>query len=170
MEPISSLPTDPTGGTPVPSGNDVSTHVALPPGQTVTLFDETHSDLYINTNGLVSFDAPVPSSTEAIPPPSQLTQISGLLTDLDTSLFGQVSYLSLADRLAITWQAVPAFGVTDYFGGNTFQIELFYGAPGTARRIRLSWLDIDVDHAIVGISKGIHPDSIVLMDFSTHSV
>jgi hypothetical protein len=166
-EPISSLPTDSTGGTAVPAGNDNSTHVEL--STPVTLFGQSHSDLFINTNGSVSFDQPVTEATETIAAHNAVKQISALFaatqgtSGLDTTHFGQISYRNLSDRLAITWDTVPAYGSSV---GNTFQIELFHN--GT---IRLSWLDITQIHAIVGLSKGILPNlNVNLMNFSAYRI
>ncbi|MCF7975639.1 MAG: hypothetical protein K9N55_17615, partial [Phycisphaerae bacterium] len=178
-EPINSLPVSPigpTGGTPVPAGNNVSTRVVLsdPLGassEAVTLFNETYSDLYINTHGSVSpqgtfgFGQPVTDPTESMSNHSAVAQVSALFTasqgtfGLDTSLFGRISYKSLPDRIAVTWSNVPAFGVTDYTRTNIppgtfcFPIELYDRSPGPGRRMRLSWLDITQDHAIVDLSE-----------------
>jgi hypothetical protein len=73
-------------------------------------------------------------------------RISGLFQDLDPSWGGMVSKKQLSDRIAITWENVPEYGAGN---SNTFQIELYFDG-----RIQLSWLGIDSDDGIVGLSKG----------------
>jgi hypothetical protein len=52
----------------------------------------------------------------------------------------------LSNRVVITWQAVQEFSNT---APNTFQIEMFGNGV-----ITLSWLEINADECIVGLSNG----------------
>ncbi len=89
----------------------------------------------------------------------EILRIAALYTDLTASWTGAVTRKQMYDRVAITWQAVPEYS---YAATNTFQIEMFFDG-----RIRLSWLEINADECIVGLSNGRGlPEGFVQTDFT----
>jgi Zn-dependent metalloprotease len=73
-------------------------------------------------------------------------KVSYLFANLSPSSGGVVWMTDMEDRFVITYEHVPSFGSNR---GNTVQLELFYGG-----RIRMTWLEVNVEDAIVGISDG----------------
>ncbi len=70
-----------------------------------------------------------------------------------------VSWTQLADRVVVTWENVPEYGISN---SNTFQIEMYFDG-----RIQLSWLAIAIEDGIVGLSDGLGvPEEFEETDFS----
>ena len=70
-----------------------------------------------------------------------------LWDDLNPANGGTIRYAtSFADRVVVTFNDVPEYSDT---GSNTFQCELFFDGV-----IRLSWLGVDSNDNIVGLSAG----------------
>src|ERR1035441_4785941 len=75
---------------------------------------------------------------------------------------GTISWKQLADRLAVTYQAVPVYGSTTQT--NSFQIELFFS--GT---IRITYLNLNAVSGLVGLSAGAGlPINFVASDYTTY--
>ncbi|UCG31815.1 MAG: S8 family serine peptidase [Phycisphaerales bacterium] len=153
IEPITALPTDPTGGTTIPPGSwdtsssdDSYKYVTITGGQTVSLYGTAYSDFYIGTNGYVTFTSSDTDYSETIGDHFDLPRISAYFDDLNPGSGGTVSYKELADRVAVTWEDVPEYSST---GANTFQIEMFF--DGT---ITISFLGMTGADCITGLSAG----------------
>jgi hypothetical protein len=86
-------------------------------------------------------------------------RISGLFEDLNPSEGGLISAKQLADRVAVTWENVKEYSGS---GSNTFQVEMFLDG-----RIQLSWLTIETENGLVGLSDGLGvPEDFEELDFS----
>ncbi len=146
-QPAGAFPTDPTGGTVVVLGDDTYLPVSLTGGAEVFIYGQHSGLFYIGANGHLTLTA---GHTDFFY--SELSvyferaRISALYTDLDPSAGGKVSWRRLGDRVAVTYQAVREFGVNNT---NNFQIEMFFNGI-----IRITWLKIDADNAVVGLSRG----------------
>ncbi len=140
------LPTDPTGGTPLALTDNGSAAINLSGGHAVLLYGQSYSQFFVNANGTLTFTSADSDSTESIADHFNQPRISVLWDDLDPTEGGQVSWRELGDRVAITWFEIPENGLGDV---NTFQAELFYDG-----RIQLTWLEVDSNDNLVGLSPG----------------
>jgi hypothetical protein len=143
-EPITSLPSDPNGGTTVSLSDDDAESRAT--SQPVWLYGESYSTLYIGSNGQLTFNSGSTDYTESISEHFALTGISMLWDDLNPGSGGTIRFSEYNDRSVVTFNNVPEYSNT---GSNTFQCELFYDGV-----IRLSWLGVDSNDNIVGLSAG----------------
>ena len=144
-EPITALPTDQNTGTTISLGDDDYQSQSTP--QPVLLYGQTYSLLYICSNGRVTFGSGDTDYTETINEHFEIPGISMLWDDLNPNSGGTIRYAqSLGDRVAITFVNIPEYSNT---GSNTFQCELFYDGV-----IRLSWLGVNSNDNIVGLSAG----------------
>jgi len=154
---ITELPTNPSGGEVVYLSDDGYVWVALM--HEAWLYGESQWSLVINANGNITFIDGDPSYEESLSVHFNQLRISGVFDDLDPSAGGTVSWKELADRVAVTWLNVPETGVGN---SNTFQIEMFFDG-----RIRMSWLRVDSDDSVVGLSRGLGvPTDFIATDLS----
>jgi hypothetical protein len=144
VEDITSLPTDPTGGTNLPLSDD--DYEAVTVGTAVSLYGVGYNTFYVGSNGYITFGGGDTDYTESLVDHFDMPRISGAFDDLNPSSGGTVSWKQLADRVAVTWQGVPEYSNT---GANTFQIELFF--DGT---ITLSYLTLSLSDGLAGLSEG----------------
>ncbi len=142
----STFPTDPTGGTAVAAGDDTSSAVALTGGALVRLFGVDYGTVFIGSNGYLTFGSGDTTFGESIAAHYSLPRVSALFDDLDVSAGGSLTYRQLADRLAVTWQAVPEFNTST---SNNFQIEMFFDG-----RISITILAIGAVDGLIGVSPG----------------
>lgn len=147
LQDITQLPTNPAGGTNLPLRDDFFVLVTLSSNARVRIFDQSFSRFYVGSNGYITFTRGDQDFSQTLAEHFEILRVSGLYTDLTLAREGLASAKQLADRVAVTWQAVPEFHNTS---PNTFQIELFYDG-----RIRLSWLEIGSRENIVGLSNGL---------------
>ncbi|MBC7771332.1 MAG: S8 family serine peptidase [Pyrinomonadaceae bacterium] len=142
----SELPINPAGGTVVAQGDNLSAQVTLADGQTVKLYGVSHNNFFIGSNGYVTFGAGDSSFDESYAQHFALPRVSGWFDDLLPNS-GQLTWIQLADRAAITWLNCPRVGIPSQV--NTFQIELFYDGM-----IRITWLTMNSTSGLVGLSRG----------------
>ncbi|UCE47664.1 MAG: hypothetical protein JSW47_18950, partial [Phycisphaerales bacterium] len=149
---ILKLPVDPTGGVDLDLGDDDSKFVKLTSPYTVSIYGRSFTGIYVGSNGYITFTESDEGFSESLERHFALLRVSGLFRDLNPSAGGSVSWNYTPDGIAVTWSQVPEFGTNN---SNTFQIELFFDG-----KIRLSWLAIDAEGGIVGLSegKGVPPD------------
>jgi hypothetical protein len=148
-EPITELPTDPTGGTPLafyPGGNDGYATVALDDGAVVSLYGISYDTFYVGSNGYITFDSGDTSASESLSRHFDQPRISALFDDLDLSAGGTVSWKQCGDWVAVTYEGVPELGTGN---SNIFQIEMF--SNGT---ITISYLQVDATDGLAGLSEG----------------
>lgn len=151
---IVKLPADPTGGIDLDLGDDDSKFVKLNSPETVSIFGSSFTGIHVGSNGYITFTEGDEEYSESLERHFALRRVSGLFRDLNPSARESVSWIYTPDGIAVTWLNVPEFGTNN---SNTFQIELLFDG-----RIRLSWLLIDAEGGIVGLSdgKGLPPDFI----------
>jgi hypothetical protein len=142
--PISSLPTDPAGGTTLTLGDD--NYVSVTPSAPVKLYGTSYTRFYVNSNGNLTFNSGDSTYTESLTAHFAQPRISALFDDLNPGAGGTVSWKQLPDRVAVTFQNVPEYGTSNQ---NTFQVEMLAN-----EEIRISWLRIDALDGIAGISAG----------------
>jgi hypothetical protein len=156
---ITQLPTNPVGGTEIELGDDDYMLVKLGGQATVSIFGSIFASFYVGSNGYITFTEGDDDHSESLSEHFSTRRISALYEDLNPSGDGHVSAKQLADRVAVTWENVPEYGSS---GSNTFQVEMFLDG-----RIQISWLGIEVDNGIVGLSDGLGvPEDFEELDFS----
>jgi uncharacterized protein (TIGR03437 family) len=130
--------------------DDDSERVALP--FAFPFFGATHRELYVNSDGNLTFTAADDSSSERSLGRlvAGAPRIAPLFSDLDpsTSLQG-VRVLAEAGRIVVSWVRVPEY--EDFGGGEmqTFQARLYPDG-----RIEFAYAGIESKGAVVGISPG----------------
>ncbi len=146
MQDISQLPTDPTGGTALTLGDDSFALVKLASAARVSIYGTSFPSFYVGSNGYITFTQGDTEFSETLAHHFDSLRVSGLFRDLSPSVSAQVRWKQLADRAVVTWLDVPEYGTSN---SNTFQIELFFDG-----KIRVSWLGIQAQGGIVGLSDG----------------
>ncbi|MFM9957056.1 MAG: S8 family serine peptidase [Phycisphaerales bacterium] len=143
--PATVLPVDPAGGTPLALLNSSSLNVALTGGQTVKLYGQSYPNLFVGSNGYLTFTAGDTSATETTALHFNRPRISMLFDDLDPSINGgQVSWKQLADRFTVTYLNVCEASTATT---NTFQVSMFFDG-----RISITYLNIAATDGLAGIS------------------
>jgi len=142
---VTELPTDPSGGTVVYLSDDDYEHVYLSGDETVSLYGVNYSGFYICSNGYITFTGGDSDYTQTLTDHFDTPRISALFDDL-TPAGGTVSWKQLGDRAVVTCEDVPEYGTGN---SNTFQIEMYFDGE-----IHVTWLRIDCNGAIVGLSAG----------------
>ncbi len=143
---ITALPTDPAGGTPLDLRDDTYEQINLAGSRTVELYGLGYTSLYVGSNGYITFGTGDSEYAESLDNHFNLPRISALFDDLDPGSGGTVSWEQFDDRAVVTFEDVPERSAGN---ANTFQIEMFFGG-----KVTVSWLNVDVGDAIVGISSG----------------
>lgn len=164
FDPADSFPTPPVDG--VELSFDETTRLAeieLTDGREFPFYGESHTRIWVHAGGLVGFyDAGTPGAWPRITTSNFFVypQLALLHHPLMTAEGGPVNWRQLEDRLAITFEGATS-GWAEA-GTNAFQVELFYDGA-----IRMTWLDLSVDEAFVGISEGRgYPDGFIESDIS----
>ncbi|RLE19511.1 MAG: hypothetical protein DRJ50_12135, partial [Actinobacteria bacterium] len=143
---IGGLPTDPTGGTDSGLGDDQPTSFTLAGAVTVQLYGQSYDTIHVGPNGYLTFGSGDSDYTETLDDHFSLPRVAGYWDDLDPGDGGSVSWLQLIDRVAVTWQDVIEYNTSNLC---TFQIEMFFDG-----RIRLSWVQIESQDGLIGLSEG----------------
>ncbi|MHC4436517.1 MAG: hypothetical protein ACYS3S_04100 [Planctomycetota bacterium] len=159
IQQILQLPTDPEGGVDLGLTDDDSRFVKLGRLVTVSIYGNSFNSFYVSSNGYITFTEGDHEYADTLPNHFDLLRVSGLFRDLNPSSGGQVSFKYIQDGVAVTWEQVPEYNNDN---SNTFQIELFNDG-----RIRMSWLGVDSEGGIVGLSDGTGvPPDFQEIDFS----
>ena len=140
---IAALPTDAAAATVLTLGDDDS--VEIRPSRPLSIYGRALSSLFVGSNGYVSGARDTGWSPSARAHFEQ-ARVAPLFDDLSPQRGGRVSWQELADRVAVTWTDVPPYRGE---GKSTFQAELFFDG-----RVRMSWLGLAPDHALIGLSEG----------------
>jgi hypothetical protein len=146
METIDALPISPDIGTVMPLSDNSSQLVTLADGALVNLYGVEYGSFYVGSNGYLTFGSADFSSTPTIASHFSKARVAALFDDLNPSGGGVVRRAQLGDRAVVTFIDVPRYPTA---GSNTFQVEMFYDG-----RIRISYLGITDQDAIVGMSRG----------------
>lgn len=146
-------------GDPVTMGDDATVELELP--FEFSFFGEVMDRVFLNSDGNLTFRSAENASTERSlqrflsgPP-----RIALFFADLDPSQSGTVRVARLAERLVVTWEAVPEF---DKNNQSTFQVVL----EDTGRIIFRYSASIDAEIAVIGITPGGNPRNVQLVDLS----
>ncbi len=130
-------------------------------------FGKTYNELYVNSDGNVSFGSGDPGVTDRSLGRflASAPRIAALFTDLDPSrTAGEGGIYTTAGNgtFTITWLQVPEY--SDFGTGRrqTFQIRLF--ASGA---IEIAWSDVQIAEAVVGLSTGALQSELTLVSFGT---
>lgn len=157
-----SEPIDVALGDPVELGDDDTLEIDLP--FEFPFFEIRQKRVFLNSDGNLTFQSADHASTARSlerflsgPP-----RIAPFFADLDPSQGGTVRVARLAERLAVTWEAVPEF---DEENQSTFQVVL----EASGRILFLYGNSIDAGSAVVGISSGGNPTDVRLADLSQDS-
>lgn len=140
------FPTDPAGGTTLALADDAFVEVALSGGNTVSLFGQVASSIFVGSNGYVTLGSGDSAHAKSLPTHFALPRVAALFDDLNPAAGGNVSYRELDDRVVVTFENVPRFPSS---GANSFQVELYFDG-----RIQLTFLGVSTVDAIVGLSAG----------------
>jgi len=141
-EPITKLPFPASTGTAISLSDDDSEEITLSGGATVSLYGTNYSSFFVGSNGYITFTHGETTTTESLANHLGTPMISGLFDDLDPTDGGAVRWAQLADRVVVTYDAVPEYSSSGTPPPNTVQIEMRF--DGT---IVLSYLDIEVETA-----------------------
>ncbi|UCF35136.1 MAG: fibronectin type III domain-containing protein [Phycisphaerales bacterium] len=146
VEQISSLPTDPAGGTQIDLDEDDYELITLSGGAMVSLYGVDYDSFYINSNGNITFTSGDATYYIALDDHFAMPRLSALFDDLSPQNGGSVSWEQFADRVVVTYEDVPEYGATN---SNTFQVEMYF--DGT---IVISYLNVEATDGIAGLSEG----------------
>ena len=121
---------------------------------TFPFFGSTYSNMYIASNGYITFLRVPEESTLNIPSLEAhyaIPRISFLFSKLSPQQGGEIWARLMDDRVAITFQSVPEMleGGSYSAKNNSVQVELFYSG-----HIRMTFLEVNLSSAIVGLSDG----------------
>ncbi|MGD8786101.1 MAG: hypothetical protein PVJ60_01650, partial [Phycisphaerales bacterium] len=147
LEEITELPTNPAGGEQLSLGDDNFHSVSLGGGATIFIYGSSFSSFYVGSNGYITFTEGDNDYSDSFIDHFRTRRISGLYNDFNPTAGGQISWKQLANRVVVTWENIPEYSGTN---SSTFQIEMFFDG-----RICLSWLGVDADSGIVGLSEGL---------------
>ncbi len=132
------FPTDPSGGTPLLLSDDSYESLTLSQGTKVSLYGISYTSFYVGSNGYITFKSGDSYGTYLSDHFDQ-PRVSGFSADLLLRT-GEVSWKQTEDRATVTYDNVD---------GNSFQIEMFFNGV-----IRITYLNMDDDYGIVGLSEG----------------
>ena len=143
-EPAGSFPIDPAGGSSLSLGDDDSQSVALP--FSFEFYGTSYDSVYVGSNGYLTFGASDTSYSESVSEHFAIPRIAPLFDDLNPTVSGTISTRTVGNSVAITWDGVAEYGTTNR---NDFQVVL--EASGD---FSITWLEIAVTDAVVGLSSG----------------
>jgi hypothetical protein len=151
-EPITALPTDPTGGTTLSMTDDSFATITIGGGQSVKLYGTSYTTIYPASNGYISLAAGESGYTESFATHFAAPRVAALFDDLNPASGGTVSWRQLSDRVAVTWLNVFEYGATS---PNTFQIVMYFDG-----RLEINYLSVAVADGLAGLSAGggVDPD------------
>lgn len=143
-------------------GDDDARAIALP--FTFPYYGRTHTRLYLNSDGNVTFDEPEAATSSrtlgrmtAGPP-----RIAAFFEDLDPSAGGELRVTANETLFALSWVRVPEYSASGLGPRNTFQLVLFPDG-----RIRFAYESVNTRSAVVGIAPGALAGGTTLVTFST---
>ncbi len=146
-QPVARLFSDPAGGTTLTLADDNYAAITIGGGNTVGIYGTRASVLYVGGNGYLTMNSGSSAVSESLSSHFALPRVSALFHDLNPATGGTVSWKQFADRVAVTYQAVPVYGFSALT--NTFQVEMFFDG-----RIRITYLGLNTPGALVGLSPG----------------
>jgi uncharacterized repeat protein (TIGR03803 family) len=159
---VTTFPTDPTAGTNLTLSDDSFSEVTPGGGRVISLYGVDYPSFFVSSNGNLTFGTSDSLLSESLENHFLRPRIAALFDDLNPATGGgRVSWLPLADRVAVTYENIPQYSGTD---SNSFQIELF-----TDGRIRITCLGIAATDGLIGLSRGLGvPSGFVSSDFNSY--
>lgn len=144
QSPAFTLPVDPTGGTVLALTDDSNINVTLTGGQTVKLYGVAYPNVFVASNGFLTFTVGDSTLTESYATHFNKPRVSMLFDDLNPTQAGQISYKQLPDRFTVTY-----LNVTEHNGANqnTFQVSMYFDG-----RIEVTYLAIAAVDGLAGLS------------------
>jgi Zn-dependent metalloprotease len=118
-------------------------------------FGVKRPQLVVSANGYIAFQAIAQSDllyTPTLASHFAIPRISALFSNLAPQAGGEIWARALPDRVAITYENIREYLAGSPFSApapSTFQVELFYSG-----HIRITYLDVNVRNAVVGLSNG----------------
>ena len=123
-------------------------------GDTFTFYGEDYTDVYIGSNGFVTFEEGDWDYSDNLNDHFAYKRIAVLFDDMDPTEDGAVFYdTSTSGQISVTWWDVPQFGYYGEDSGNYFQATMFF-STGV---IYLTYMDIQTGDGLVGLSPGYFP-------------
>lgn len=139
-----------TPGEPLPLRDESSVELSLP--FTFTMCGTRYNEVFVNSNGTLTFGAPTIDFSESVPEfLAGRPQIAGLWDDFDPAAGGQIDFSEEHGDLTVHFREVPEFGgAGPAIGANTFSITLkrFFD------QITLSYGNLTATDGLVGVSCG----------------
>ncbi|MEO0453701.1 MAG: cadherin repeat domain-containing protein [Verrucomicrobiota bacterium] len=112
-----------------------------------TYFGTSYDSVSVNSNGTFNFDTAFAGFSESLEQHIALVQIAAFWSDLNPGEFGAMYSTTTSTAHVFTWDDVSEFANPD--DRVTFQVELRFDG-----RIIISFLEAEIDNAIVGLSAG----------------
>ncbi|MBN2269586.1 MAG: hypothetical protein JXN61_03175 [Sedimentisphaerales bacterium] len=144
--PASEFPTDPAGGTTLLMKDDDYKKVSLDGGAAVPFYGQSYDSFYIGSNGYITFETGDTEYFESLESHFRFKRISALFDDLRPNVGGTISWKQLADRVAVTFENVPEYGLA---ASSSFQTEMFFDG-----KLSITWLGMSARDGLAGLSKG----------------
>ncbi len=161
IEEIDSLPAESVGSEQLILGDDDYHQVVLD-SESVFLYGQSFSSFFVGSNGYITFTQGDTDYSESLYDHFETLRISGLFEDFNPNQGGTVSWQQTTESVVVTWHGVSEYGRNN---ASTFQIEIYFNA-----RIRISWLSVQANTGIVGLSQGSgEPINFMESDFSSYS-
>ncbi len=163
---VAAFPSDTNDGTDLTEyfleGSD-PVGVPLLDGKTVSFYGETYNTVYVGSDGYLAFGdgADVARADQTLPYHFGTAGISAFFANFDIEAGGAVTWRQFHDRVAFTFAGVPEAGKPDT--SNSFQVELFFNGD-----IRVTYLEMDAERGIAGLSAGVEPDPFVESDLISY--
>ena len=135
----------------LPLGDDEAAKVDFPPGFAFPFYGKDRAEMYVGTNGYITFEEADTSFMPSAEAHSSKPRISALFADVETAAGGEVQYGDLGTAVSVTWSNVTVNDDTlGRLPGQTFQTILFQ--DGTI------WMGYgeaqQTNSTVVGVSSG----------------
>jgi len=137
-------------GEPLPLRDENSIELALP--FTFSMCGTRYHEVFVNSNGTLSFGGPVVDFSESVPEfLGGRPQIAGLWDDFDAGAGGEIFFTEDHSGITVHFNAVPEYnGTTTGFGANTFSITL----KRFLDQITIVYGDMSAADGLAGVSCG----------------
>ena len=146
LEAADEFPVDPARDTVLPLEDDQWAKIRLSGSASVKLYGKSYNEFFVGSNGYITFLRGDGDDTESLEDHFALPRISALFNTLVPIGEGVVSWGQLSDRVVVTFEDVPEYGLDNR---NDFQIEMFFNGV-----IRLTYLDMGAYYGLAGLSDG----------------
>jgi hypothetical protein len=161
VEPVTALSSNPAGGNPLNLNDDSFETVTLPEGQTIPFFGVAYAQLFVSSNGVITFTGGDISHQESLTVHFSSPRVSLWHDDFLPGPGATISWKQWANRLVVTYEDLPEINTTN---SNTMQAELFFDG-----RVRLTYLQMSAQDGIVGLSgTDTYPLDFVASDLSNY--